>query len=152
MYTKKVLEHFKHPKNVGEIKNADGVGEAGNIICGDVMKIYIKIKEDRIKDIKFQTLGCAAAIATSSIATELAKGKNVKDALKITNNEIIKGLGGLPPIKIHCSLLAIDALKEAIYNYLKKNKLPITTQLEKEHQRISKERKVIKEKQEIVYT
>lgn len=146
MYTKQVMKHFMHPRNVGEIKDASGVGEAGNVYCGDIMKMYIKVSKDKIKNIKFQTLGCAAAISTSSIATGLAKGKSIKDALKITNKEIVKGLGGLPPIKIHCSLLAIDALKEAIYDYLKKNKLPISKQLEKAHQRISRERKMIEEK------
>ena len=120
MYNKEVIELFMHPKNVGEIKNADSIGIAGNLVCGDLMKIYLKIKNEKITNIKFKTLGCAAAIATSSKVTELAKGKSIKDALKITKDDIVKSLGGLPLQKIHCSLLAIDALREAIYLYLKK--------------------------------
>ncbi len=143
MYSKKVMEYFMHPKNVGEIKNPDSVGKAGNIVCGDIMWIYIKVGNKNgkkiIKDIKFKTLGCAAAIASSSITTELAKGKSIRDALKISNKEIVKSLGGLPPSKVHCSVLAADALKEAIYNYLRKNKLSIPLELEKEHKRIQKE-------------
>ena len=148
MYTKDVIEHFLHPRNVGEIKDADGVGEAGNLICGDLMWIYIKVgrnnrREEIIEDIKFKTLGCAAAIATSSKVTELAKGKSIKEALEINNAEIAKSLGGLPPVKLHCSVLAVDALKEAIYNYLKKRGKPIPEELEKEHMRIENERKNI---------
>ncbi|MHA1237859.1 MAG: iron-sulfur cluster assembly scaffold protein [Candidatus Odinarchaeia archaeon] len=151
MYTKDLMEHFMHPRNVGEIKNADGVGESGNIVCGDIMWIYIKIGENEkgekiIKDIKFKTLGCAAAIATSSKVTELAKNKTIEEALKISKKEIADSLGGLPPIKMHCSVLAADALKEAIFNYLKNNNLPIPEQLKKDHERISKERELIEEK------
>lgn len=145
MYSKKVMDHFMNPHNVGEIKDADSIGVAGNMICGDMMKLYLKIKDDRIVDIKFQTLGCAAAIATSSVVTEIAKGKNIKDALKMTNQSIVKELGGLPPIKVHCSLLAIDALKEAIYDYLKKNNITISNQLGKDHARISREKESIEE-------
>lgn len=146
MYTKKVMEHFLNPKNVGEIKNASGVGEVGNIVCGDVMKLYIKVEKNKITDIKFKTLGCAAAIATSSVITELAKNKSIEDALKISEKDVIKFLGGLPPVKVHCSLLSVDALREAIYNYLKKNKKYIPKDLENLHKRIEKEKKIAKEK------
>ena len=122
MYSKKVMQHFQNPHNVGEIKDADGVGTVGNPVCGDVMKVSIKVKEGRIKDIKFKTMGCAAAIATSSMITELAKGKTLEDAKKLTNKDVSKSLGGLPPIKMHCSNLAADALKEAIRDYEKKKK------------------------------
>jgi len=146
MYNKEVIELFMHPKNVGEIKNADSIGIAGNLVCGDLMKIYLKIKNEKITNIKFKTLGCAAAIATSSKVTELAKGKSIKDALKITKDDIVKSLGGLPLQKIHCSLLAIDALREAIYLYLKKNNKKIPEFLEEEHQRIEKNKKIIEER------
>jgi nitrogen fixation NifU-like protein len=122
-YTKKVKEHFFHPKNVGEIKNADGIGKVGNPTCGDVMAIYIKVKDNRITDIRFKTFGCTAAIATSSILTEMAKGKTLNEALKITRDDVANELGGLPAIKLHCSNLAADALREAIKDYRsKKNK------------------------------
>lgn len=126
LYSKKVIEHFTNPKNMGQIKNPSGVGKVGNPVCGDIMKIYIKVDrnkkgEEFIKDIKFQTLGCGAAIATSSIVTELVKGKTIKEALKISNRQnITKKLGGLPPSKLHCSLLADRALKKAIQDYQKK--------------------------------
>ena len=121
-YSKKVIQHFTKPKNLGEIKNPDAVGSFGNAICGDVMKIYLKIsknkqKEDIIKDIKFQTMGCAAAISTSSMITELAKGKTIQEAKKISNNDVAKALEGLPPIKMHCSNLAADCLKKAIEDW-----------------------------------
>ena len=122
VYSDKVMEHFRNPKNMGEIKNADGVGAVGNPICGDLMTIYIKVKNDKIFDIKFQTFGCAAAIATSSMITELAKGKTLDEAIRITRDDVAKELNGLPPIKMHCSNLATDALHEAIKNYLKKKK------------------------------
>lgn len=118
-YSKKVMEHFLHPKNMGEIKNPDGVGKVGNPVCGDIMYVYIKIdkKKNIIKDIKFKTFGCAAAISTSSMITQLAKGKKIQDAKKITKEDIIKKLGGMPPIKVHCSVLGIQALKKAIEDY-----------------------------------
>ena len=116
-YSKKVLEHFKNPHNQGVIKNADAVGKVGNPTCGDVMKIYIKVKDNKIKDIKFETLGCAAAIAVSSALTDMVKGKTISQALKVTKDKIVKDLGGLPPIKIHCSMLGVEALHEAITNY-----------------------------------
>ena len=122
MYTKKVLDHFRNPRNIGIMKNPDGIGKVGNPQCGDVMAIYIKVKDEKIFDIKFQTFGCTAAIASSSIATELVKGKTLDEALKLTRNDIAKELGGLPAIKMHCSLLATDALKAAIEDYRKKKK------------------------------
>ena len=120
-YTEKVKDHFMNPRNVGEIPDADGVGTVGNPVCGDLMTVYIKVKDNKITDIGFETLGCAAAIATSSMITELAKGKTLEQALKITKSNVSDALGKLPPIKEHCSNLAADALHEAIKNYLKKN-------------------------------
>jgi len=120
MYSPKVMQHFSNPQNVGEIPDADGVGEVGNPVCGDLMTIYIKVKDDKITDIKFKTFGCAAAIATSSIITTMAKGMTLEDALKISRNDVAKELGGLPPQKMHCSNLAADALKLAIENYHRK--------------------------------
>jgi len=122
MYTEKVMEHFRNPRNMGEIPDADGVGTVGNPVCGDVMTIYIKVKDNRISDIKFKTFGCGAAIATSSMVTELAKGKTLKEALKITRADVATALEGLPPIKMHCSNLAADALHAAIEDYNKKQK------------------------------
>ena len=134
---------------MGEIKNADGIGKAGNFLCGDIMWLYIKVsRKDKpiIKDIKFKTLGCAAAISTSSMTTELVKGKTLKKALKITKEKVADSLGGLPPIKMHCSLLAIDALREAIYDYLSKNKIPIPEDLKKNHERVVREFKIAERK------
>lgn len=120
MYTEQVMDHFSNPRNVGEIENADGVGTVGNPACGDIMKIFIKVKDDVIEDIKFKTFGCGAAIASSSVATELIKGKTIEEALKLTNKMVIEALGGLPKEKLHCSVLAEDALKSAIEDYQKK--------------------------------
>jgi len=120
MYTEKVMEHFRNPRNMGEIPNADGVGTVGNPVCGDLMTIYIKVKDNYIEDIKFKTFGCGAAIATSSMITELAKGKTLEEAMKITRGDVAGSLGGLPPIKMHCSNLAADGLHAAIQDYLKK--------------------------------
>ena len=117
MYSEKVMDHFKNPRNVGDIENADGVGEVGNPACGDIMKMFIKVKEGRISDLKFKTFGCGAAIATSSMITELAKGMTVEDAKKISKKDIADALDGLPPIKMHCSNLASDALHKAIEDY-----------------------------------
>jgi len=117
MYSQKVIEHFQSPRNVGEIKDADGVGTVGNPSCGDIMKMYIKVENNVIVDIKFQTFGCGAAIATSSITTEMAKGKTIDEAIKLTRNDVADALGGLPPIKMHCSNLATDALAAAIEDY-----------------------------------
>ncbi len=135
-YSKKVLAHFRKPHNLGKIKDASGVGEVGNLSCGDVMKLYIKVDGETIKDVKFETYGCAAAIASSSITTDLVKGKTIKEALAMTNKEVIDSLDGLPPIKIHCSLLSVDALNEAIYDYLKKSNQEIPDFLEKRHIRM----------------
>ena len=121
LYTQTVMDHFMHPRNVGAIENADGVGEVGNAKCGDIMKIYLKIREDRIEDVKFETFGCASAIASSSIATEMLKGKTISDALKLTNKDVVDALGGLPAQKLHCSVLAEEAFKSAIQNYYDKN-------------------------------
>jgi len=124
-YSKKVIEHFKNPHNQGRIKNADAIGQVGNPSCGDVMKIYLKIDNNKkgekiIKDIKFETLGCAAAISVSSALTDMVKGKTIKQALKITKDQIVKNLGGLPPVKVHCSMLGVEALHQAIEKYNKK--------------------------------
>lgn len=124
MYSKKVMDHFSNPRNVGEIPDASGIGEVGNPVCGDIMKIFIKVKDNVITDIKFKTFGCGAAIATSSMVTELAKGKTIEEALKLTNQAVAEALDGLPPIKMHCSNLAADGLKAAIYDYKTKNGLP----------------------------
>jgi nitrogen fixation NifU-like protein len=122
MYTEKVMEHFRNPHNMGEIPDADGVGTVGNPVCGDLMTIYIKVKDNRIEDVKFRTFGCGAAIATSSMVTDLAKGKTLEEAMKITRGNVANELGGLPPIKMHCSNLAADALHAAIEDYYKKQK------------------------------
>ena len=120
MYSEKVLEHFKNPRNVGELENPDGEGTVGNPVCGDMMTIYIKVEDDRINDIKFKTFGCGAAIATTSMTTELAKGKTLDEALTITREQVAEALGGLPPVKMHCSNLAADALHDAVKDYRKK--------------------------------
>jgi len=120
-YSPLVMEHFTNPRNVGEIENADGVGEVGNAKCGDIMKIYLKIEDGIITDVKFKTFGCASAIATSSIATELIKGKPVSEALELTNRAVVEALGGLPAVKIHCSVLAEEAVKAAVKDYYDKN-------------------------------
>lgn len=120
-YSEKVMEHFKNPRNVGEIKDADGIGNVGNPVCGDIMRLYIKVKDGVIVDAKFKTFGCGAAISTSSMVTELVKGKTVREALEISNRAVAEALGGLPPIKMHCSVLAEQALKAAIDDYMKKH-------------------------------
>lgn len=117
IYTDKVMDHFTNPRNVGEIEDANGVGEVGNPKCGDIMKIYLKIEDGVIKDVKFKTFGCGAAIATSSMATEIIKGATIEDALKLTNSAVVEALEGLPPAKIHCSVLAEQAVKSAIADY-----------------------------------
>jgi nitrogen fixation NifU-like protein len=122
MYSEKVMEHFKNPRNMGEIPEADGVGIVGNPVCGDLMTIYIKVKDNRLEDIKFKTFGCGSAIATSSMITELAKGKTLEEGLKITRANVADSLGGLPPVKMHCSNLAADALHAAIEDYYKRQK------------------------------
>ncbi|MDY6875980.1 MAG: Fe-S cluster assembly scaffold protein NifU [Chloroflexota bacterium] len=119
-YSEKVLEHYQHPRNLGEIEQADGVGMVGNPVCGDMMKITIKVQDDRIEDVKFKTFGCGAAIATTSMVTELVKGKMLDEALQVTNQDVVEALDGLPPIKVHCSLLAEEAIKAAIEDYRSK--------------------------------
>jgi len=121
-YTEKVMDHFRNPRNMGEIKNPDGVGTVGNPTCGDIMTIYIKVKDDKIKDIKFKTYGCVAAIASTSIATDMVKGRTLDEAYKLTRDDVAEELGGLPALKMHCSNLAADALREAIKDYRKKKK------------------------------
>jgi nitrogen fixation NifU-like protein len=120
LYNDRVMEHFRNPRNMGEIEAADGVGKVGNPVCGDLMTIYIKVKDDRLQDIRFKTFGCAAAIATSSMVTEMAKGMKIEDALNITREDIAEGLEGLPPIKMHCSNLAAEGLHRAIEDYRSK--------------------------------
>lgn len=120
LYSEKVMDHFANPRNVGEMENADGIGEVGNAKCGDIMKMYLKIDSGIITDVTFKTFGCGAAVATSSIATELIKGKTIDEALKLTNKAVVEALDGLPPSKIHCSVLAEQAMKSAISDYYKK--------------------------------
>jgi len=116
-YSEKVLEHYQNPRNLGEIEDADGVGVVGNPVCGDMMKITIKVRDDRIEDVRFKTFGCGAAIATTSMVTELVKGKTLGEALQVTNQDVVEALDGLPPVKVHCSLLAEEAIKAAIEDY-----------------------------------
>lgn len=143
-YSKEIIKNFKNPKNMGRIKDANGIGKAGNLICGDIMVLYLKIGENKkgekiIKDIKFETFGCIVAISNTSLLTTMVKGKTLKDAMRLKKDDLIKKLGSpLPPIKIHCSVLAVDALHEAIYDYYIKNKLPVPEELKKEHERIQK--------------
>ena len=126
MYTEKVMDHFQNPRNVGEIEDASGVGTVGNAKCGDIMRIYLDIDENQmIHDVKFKTFGCGAAVATSSMATELVKGKSIYDALKVTNQAVMEALDGLPPVKVHCSLLAEEAIHAALWDYAQKNHIEI---------------------------
>ncbi|MBO7303886.1 MAG: Fe-S cluster assembly scaffold protein NifU [Clostridia bacterium] len=133
-YSEKVMDHFSNPRNVGEIENADGVGIVGNAKCSDIMKMYLKIEDDVITDCKFKTFGCGAAIATSSMATELIKGRTVEDALKLTNSAVVEALEGLPPVKIHCSVLAEEAIKTALADYYNKIGRPVDFEIEKSHE------------------
>ncbi len=121
MYSEKVMDHFKNPRNVGEIPDADGVGEVGNARCGDIMKIYLKINDNKIQDVKFKTFGCGSAIASSSMATELIKGKTIDEVMEITNRAVVEALDGLPPVKVHCSVLAEQAIKSALLDYSEKS-------------------------------
>ena len=125
MYSEKVMDHFSNPRNVGQIDNANAVGEVGNAKCGDIMKIYMDIQDDVIKDVKFKTFGCGAAIATSSMATEMVKGKTVDEALALTNKAVMEALDGLPPVKVHCSLLAEEAIHAALWDYAQKHHIEI---------------------------
>ena len=124
LYTETVMDHFTHPRNVGEIPDADGVGEVGNAKCGDIMKMYLKIKDDRIEDVKFETFGCGSAIASSSMATEMIKGKTIEEALAVTNKQVVDALGGLPAYKLHCSVLAEESIKAAVKDYYDRNNIP----------------------------
>ena len=124
LYTETVMDHFTHPRNVGEIPDASGVGEVGNAKCGDIMKMYLKIKDDRIEDAKFESFGCGSAIASSSMATELIKGKTVDEALAVTNKQVVDALGGLPAYKLHCSVLAEESIKAAVKDYYERNNIP----------------------------
>ena len=121
LYTDIVMDHFMNPRNVGSIENADGVGEVGNAKCGDIMKMYLKIKDNKIEDVKFETFGCGSAIASSSMATEMIKGKPLSEALQLTNKAVVEALDGLPPVKVHCSVLAEQAIKHAIADYYRRN-------------------------------
>ena len=126
MYTEKVMDHFKNPRNVGEIENPSGVGTVGNAKCGDIMQIFLDIDENEIiRDVKFKTFGCGAAVATSSMATEMIIGKSVQEALEVTNKAVMEALGGLPPVKVHCSLLAEQAVHAALWDYAQKNNIKI---------------------------
>jgi nitrogen fixation NifU-like protein len=151
LYSKQTLKHFRSPHNFGEIKDADAMGEAGNIVCGDVMNLYLKIGKNKngeevIKEAKFKTYGCVAAIATSSVITDLVRGKTIDEALKISKDQIVETLQGLPPIKIHCSVLATEALAEALYQYLSRKKRKIPAELLKRHEIIEKSKKIIEER------
>ena len=132
-YSEKVMDHFTNPRNVGEIEDADGVGVVGNAKCGDIMKMYLKIEDDVIVDCKFKTFGCGAAIATSSMATELVKGHTIDEALRLTNSAVVEALDGLPPVKVHCSVLAEEAIKTALADYYKKIGRPVDFEIEKAH-------------------
>ena len=134
LYSEKVMEHFRHPRNVGEISDADGIGEVGNAKCGDIMRMYIKVKDGIIIDAKFMTFGCGSAIATSSMATEMIIGKPVDEALELSNKAVVEALGGLPTHKIHCSVLAEEAVKSALADYYKKIGRPIDFEVESEHE------------------
>ena len=124
LYTETVMDHFMHPRNVGEIENPDGVGQVGNAKCGDIMKMYLKINDNVIEDAKFETFGCGSAIASSSMATELIKGKTIDEALAVTNKQVVDALGGLPAYKLHCSVLAEESIKSAVKNYYDRNNIP----------------------------
>lgn len=125
MYTEKVMDHFQNPRNMGEIEDASGVGTVGNAKCGDIMRIFLDIQDNVIQDVKFKTFGCGAAVATSSMATELVKGKTVEEAMRVTNKAVMEALDGLPKAKVHCSLLAEEALQAALWDYAKKNGIEI---------------------------
>jgi len=148
IYTEEVMEHFKEPHNYGKMEDPDGVGKVGNVRCGDVMWLYLDVEDDVIKNIKFEAYGCLAAIATSSVVTDLVKGKTIAEARKLDKKKVVEELGGLPPIKVHCSVLAVDALAEAIYDYLEKQDREIPSDLEQKHQKNKKEKEQIEEQYE----
>ncbi len=143
MYTDQVMDHFRNPRNMGKLEDYSAVGKVGQLVCGDVMWVYIKVDQDDegreiISDISWETYGCAAAVATSSMVSEMARGKTLQEAIRITNQDVAEGLGGLPPVKMHCSALAADALNEAIYMYLTEHGGEIPEVLEQRHQRVAK--------------
>ena len=151
IYSKEVMKHFTHPQNVGKMKNYDGLGKAGNLKCGDIMYIYIKVKRDKrgkeiIKDISFETFGCAIAIANTSLLTTIVKGRTLEEVLKVTKEDLVKKFGQLPIVKIHFSLLAVDTLGEAIYDYLSKNKKSIPEELQERHERVEIDKEIIETK------
>ncbi len=153
MYTDRVIEHFRHPHNMGRLKDYSSIGKVGNIVCGDVMWLYIKVEKDpqgreTIADISWETFGCTAAIATSSMVSDLAKGKTLEEAIAITNRDVAQELGGLPPVKMHCSALAADALNEAIYAYLSDSGREIPPALARRHERIGREMAAIEKRYE----
>lgn len=143
LYSNEVMKHFKAPQNVGKMENADGLGKVGNLRCGDIMYLYLKIVKNKkgeevIKDVKFETFGCTVAIANTSLLTTIIKGKTLEEALKVTKDDLVKKFGNVPMIKVHCSMLAVDALAEAIYDYCVKNKKPISEELQERHERAEK--------------
>ncbi|MDO8424574.1 MAG: iron-sulfur cluster assembly scaffold protein [bacterium] len=143
LYSKEVMKHFKTPQNVGKMENADGLGKVGNLRCGDIMYLYLKIVKNKkgkevIKDVKFETFGCTVAIANTSLLTTVIKGKTLEEALRVTKDDLVKKFGNVPMIKVHCSMLAVDALSEAIYDYFLKNKRPISEELQKRHEAAEK--------------
>lgn len=138
-YTEKVVHHYTNPHNVGKIENASGVGEVGNPVCGDIMKMYIKVENNVIVDVKFKTFGCGAAIATSSISTDMIKGKTIEEALELKNTDVVNELGGLPPVKLHCSVLAEEAIHKAIADYYRKNTKMTEDEIKKKCKLKSKE-------------
>ncbi|MDD5144911.1 MAG: iron-sulfur cluster assembly scaffold protein [Candidatus Pacebacteria bacterium] len=151
LYSKEIMKHFKKPQNVGKIKNPSGLGKVGNIKCGDIMHLYLKIAKDKkerevIKDVKFETFGCTVAVANTSLLTTMVKGKTIENALKITKEDLVKKLGDVPAIKMHCSMLAVDALGEAIYDYYKKEGKEIAPDLQKRHEHAEKVEREIKRK------
>lgn len=150
-YSKEIIRHFRHPQNVGRMRNPDGLGKAGNLTCGDIMYLYIKIGKDKrrnetIQDIKFETFGCTVAIANTSLLTTLVKGKTLEEAADVTKEDLLKKFGQVPIVKIHCSMLAVDALAEAIHDYLSRNKKPISKKLREKHERIMKDRDIMEER------
>ncbi len=153
MYTDQVMDHFRNPRNMGKLEDYSAVGKVGQVVCGDVMWVYIKVGEDGrgreiIDDISWETYGCAAAIATSSMVSEMARGKTLEEAIDITNQDVAEGLGGLPPVKMHCSALAADALNEAIHAYLSEKSREIPEVLEKRHQRVAKQMAILEKRYE----
>ena len=151
LYSKEVMKHFKNPQNVGKLKNPSAIGKVGSLRCGDIMYLYLKIEKEKkgkeiIKDVKFETFGCTVAIANTSLLTTMIKGKTIEQALRINKNDLLKKFGSVPFIKIHCSMLAVDALAEAVYDYYSKNKKPISKDLQKRHESAEKIGKEINEK------